>query len=448
MWSPACCSVVALSVGRAAGRRARRTPVGLAGARARHDAGLQRAPADLVLRPPHPRPLGRRLALPGASSGLQQDVRRRAAPRHADLRRRVLLGRPRDATSRRSSPRSGRARSAPTTSASRSGSRSRRFRPRSPERWARARSRSRLGQPWQIAILLAVFGSLLWIADQTPQSASLRRPRPRAGDPRRHLADPRADAGRLALGDHDHDRSVLRADPRCRGALLLPAARPDRARRGSLQGRQGAPSHPLPAGSTGPFVVGTIAAAAIGLVAIDLLLGYVRNHSYAPFAIYRIVLAILIAVAILSGWRAVDVLGRPERPVTGLETIRRRPGFRHFRSGRAARTMPQCAPLPSSRTAARRRTRRLGSVLSPAQALARLGHGDIALGRLDVLPSLDGVEPGLLGARPARGARRHRAEPAPSARRGARQADDRGAALRGEPAAPAHRPHRAVARAA
>jgi [lysine-biosynthesis-protein LysW]--L-2-aminoadipate ligase len=38
---------------------------------------------------------------------------------------------------------------------------------------------------------------------------------------------------------------------------------------------------------------------------------------------------------------------------------------------------------------------RLGPVVSPAQAVARLGRGDIALGRLDVLPSLDGVEPGL-----------------------------------------------------
>jgi RimK family alpha-L-glutamate ligase len=38
---------------------------------------------------------------------------------------------------------------------------------------------------------------------------------------------------------------------------------------------------------------------------------------------------------------------------------------------------------------------RLGPVLSPAQALTRLGQGDVALGRLDVLPSLDGVEPGL-----------------------------------------------------
>ena len=38
---------------------------------------------------------------------------------------------------------------------------------------------------------------------------------------------------------------------------------------------------------------------------------------------------------------------------------------------------------------------RLGSVLGPAQAVARLRDGDVALGRLDVLFSLDGIEPGL-----------------------------------------------------
>jgi RimK family alpha-L-glutamate ligase len=38
---------------------------------------------------------------------------------------------------------------------------------------------------------------------------------------------------------------------------------------------------------------------------------------------------------------------------------------------------------------------RLGMVLSPAQALTRLLPGDVALGRLDVLQTVDGIEPGL-----------------------------------------------------
>ena len=61
--------------------------------------------------------------------------------------------------------------------------------------------------------------------------------------------------------------------------------------------------NPLPAGSVGPFVVGTMAAAAIGLIAIDLLLGYLRRHDYTIFVIYRLVLAAAIVIVIISGWR-------------------------------------------------------------------------------------------------------------------------------------------------
>ncbi len=38
---------------------------------------------------------------------------------------------------------------------------------------------------------------------------------------------------------------------------------------------------------------------------------------------------------------------------------------------------------------------RLGVLLSPARAVARLRPGDVAIGRLDVLPTLHGIEPGL-----------------------------------------------------
>ena len=43
--------------------------------------------------------------------------------------------------------------------------------------------------------------------------------------------------------------------------------------------------------------------------------------------------------------------------------------------------------------------------MTPKQALERLGPGDAVLGRLDVLPTLDGMDDGLwaLGALAARG---------------------------------------------
>ena len=44
----------------------------------------------------------------------------------------------------------------------------------------------------------------------------------------------------------------------------------------------------LPAGWGGPFLVGTIAAAGAGLIAIDLLLGYLRRHDYSIFVLYRL----------------------------------------------------------------------------------------------------------------------------------------------------------------
>ena len=97
--------------------------------------------------------------------------------------------------------------------------------------------------------------------------------------------------GRLALGDHDHGRPRLRPRPRRRRADVVPAARPGRARRGDLQGREGRAPRPLPPGSGGPFLVGTLAALAVGLAAIQCLLDYVAAHTYTIFAIYRVVLA-------------------------------------------------------------------------------------------------------------------------------------------------------------
>ena len=59
----------------------------------------------------------------------------------------------------------------------------------------------------------------------------------------------------------------------------------------------------LPDGWQGPFLVGTLAALGSGLLAIDWLLGYVRRHNYDVFVWYRLVLAAVIALAIVSGVR-------------------------------------------------------------------------------------------------------------------------------------------------
>ena len=101
-----------------------------------------------------------------------------------------------------------------------------------------------LGEPWQIAIFLASSACCSGSPTATPERAPPRRPRPRTRLRDRPLADARADARRLALGDHDHDRALQRPRPRRRGALLVPAADPDRARRGPLEGPEARRARP------------------------------------------------------------------------------------------------------------------------------------------------------------------------------------------------------------
>jgi len=160
-----------------------------------------------------------------------------------------------------------------------------------------------LGEPWQILILLAGGALLLYWADRSPQSRAM-------GDLRLGQALIMGLAQALALApgvsrsgitittgrfmklDRDSAArfSFLLLIPTVLGAVLL-------------KGVKDVLLGDLPDGWHGPFLVGTLAALGAGLLAIDWLLGFVRTHTYAVFVVYRLVVAALVLLAIVSGVR-------------------------------------------------------------------------------------------------------------------------------------------------
>jgi undecaprenyl-diphosphatase len=160
-----------------------------------------------------------------------------------------------------------------------------------------------LGEPWQIAILLAAFGVLLWIADRSPtrnELADLGFGRALAIGVSQILAlMPGVSRSGITITTGRFAALTRDAAARFSFLLLIPIVL------GAVvyKGVKHVVFEPLPAGSVGPFVVGTIASAAVGLIAIELLLGYVRRHNYTPFVIFRLVVAALILLVIASGWR-------------------------------------------------------------------------------------------------------------------------------------------------
>ena len=160
-----------------------------------------------------------------------------------------------------------------------------------------------LGDPWQIAIALAVFAVLLWLADRV----AARREIPQIGYggaivvgiaqciallPGVSRSGITITAGRFLRLDRD-------SAARFAFLLLIPIV----FGASVLKGVKDVLIDGLPPGSAGPFVVGMIAAAVVGLVAIWALLGYVRRHTYSVFVVYRLVLATVVLLVIAAGWR-------------------------------------------------------------------------------------------------------------------------------------------------
>ena len=160
-----------------------------------------------------------------------------------------------------------------------------------------------LGEPWQIAIFLALFGVVLWIADRRPQRREM-------GDLGLRGAFAIGCAQALALMP-----GVSRSGITISAARFLGLTRDQAARLSFLllapivlgavllKGVTDVLLGELPAGWEGPFLVGTLAAAGSGLFAIWALLGYVRRHDYSVFVVYRLIAAAAVMLLIASGAR-------------------------------------------------------------------------------------------------------------------------------------------------
>jgi undecaprenyl-diphosphatase len=158
----------------------------------------------------------------------------------------------------------------------------------------------KLGEPWQIAILLASFGLLLGYADRQPGNRGLGDVRP--GDA---LKIGLAQALALAPGVSRSGITITAArflhldrDAAARFSFLLLA--PVTAGAVVYKGAKVA-SDGIPAGQTTPLIVGVIASAISGYFAIAWLLAFVRRRSYDIFVVYRLLAAAAILLLIATG---------------------------------------------------------------------------------------------------------------------------------------------------
>jgi undecaprenyl-diphosphatase len=159
-----------------------------------------------------------------------------------------------------------------------------------------------LGEPWMIAIQLILFGALLLYADRLPQRKGLEESTVKDG-----LYIGLAQVLALAPGTSRSGITITAArylgldrDAAARFSflLLIPIVAGATVFKAASAIHEG-----LPSGVAGPMVVGTLAAAISGYLAIAFLLRLLRTSSYAPFVYYRFAVGVAVLLIIATGLR-------------------------------------------------------------------------------------------------------------------------------------------------
>ncbi len=165
----------------------------------------------------------------------------------------------------------------------------------------------KLGQPWIIAVNLAVFGVVLYVVDRFAGQG-------------RHLGDLRlrdsllvgtAQAVALAPGVSRSGATItmargLRLDRETATRFSFLLSLPIIAGAGLYKGAKVAVDG-LPPGTAAPFLWGMLSAAVSGFLVISFMLAYVRRGSFAPFVVYRLALAALMFALIITGVRSATI---------------------------------------------------------------------------------------------------------------------------------------------
>jgi undecaprenyl-diphosphatase len=167
----------------------------------------------------------------------------------------------------------------------------------------------KLGEPWLIAVMLAVFGVVLYVVDR--RSRATREARDlRLGDA---VIIGLAQAAALQPGVSRSGVTITAA--RALGLTRETAARFSFLLSIPIIGGAGAYSgvklltgaEHIPPGFAAPFVWGTVASAVSGFLVIWGLLSYLRRRDFAPFVLYRLAASAFVLGIIASGVRSATV---------------------------------------------------------------------------------------------------------------------------------------------